>query len=109
MILRDAIDGYIDWQRSHGARFEGGARLVHQFARNFPEGTCCDAESGSDVRRFLAGNGPLTRSRANRYSALNGFYRYAISRGHASRSPLPAAENEPRWPTSAPPHVFTRE
>ena len=50
MILRDAIDGYIDWQRSHGARFEGGARLVHQFARNFPEGTCCDAESGSDVR-----------------------------------------------------------
>ena len=69
----------------------------------------CDAVEGPDVLRFLAGNGPLTRSRANKYGALAGFYRYAISRGHATRSPLPAPDDEPRQPRSAPPYVFSRD
>ena len=45
---------------------------------------------------FLAGKGPLTRHRENKYHALAGFWRYAISRGYATRSPLP--DNEPRSP-----------
>ena len=38
----------------------------------------------SQVLDYLAGNGPLTRYRENKYGALAGFYRYAISRGYAS-------------------------
>ena len=38
---------------------------------------------------------------------LAGFYRYAISRGHATHSPLPA--DEPKEPASAPPYIYRDE
>ena len=109
MILRDAIDAYVAWQQAHGARFIASARLLHSFCQHVGGGIGCDAVEGPDVLRFLAGNGPLTRYRANKYGALAGFYRYAISRGHAVRSPLPAPDDEPRQPRSAPPYVFSRD
>ena len=109
MTLRDAMESYIAWRRSHGARFTTSARILSRFCRGFPGGTGCDGVHESDVRRFLAGTGPLTRTRANRYGALAGFYRFAISRGLATRSPLPPAHDEPREPESAPPHIYTKE
>jgi site-specific recombinase XerD len=56
---------------------------------------------------FLAGKGPLTRHRENKYYALAGFWRHAISRGHASCSPLP--NNEPKSPVRAPPYIYSRD
>jgi site-specific recombinase XerD len=109
MILRDAIDHYVAWRRAHGARFITSAGALYQFCRSVPEQACCDAVTESEVRLFLAGTGPLTRWRAGKYGALAGFYRYAISRGYATRSPLPAADEEPRAPASAPPYIFSRE
>ena len=52
-------------------------------------------------------NGSLTRYRANKYAALAGFYRYAISRSYASCSPLP--DNEPKKPPVAPPYIYTHD
>ena len=46
----------------------------------------------------VALDGPLTRYQENKYCALAGFYRYAISRGYAGSSPLP--DNEPKPPKS---------
>ena len=109
MILRDSIDRYVAWRQAHGARFIISARTLYQFSRGFPDCFCCDAVTEDDIRRFLAGAGPLTRSRANKYGALAGFYRYAVSRGHATRSPLPPADEEPRSPPSAPPYIYSRE
>ena len=109
MILRDSIDRYVAWRQAHGARFITSARTLYQFSRGFPDCFCCDAVTEDDIRRFLAGAGPLTRSRANKYGALAGFYRYAVSRGHATRSPLPPADEEPRSPPSAPPYIYSRE
>ena len=105
--LRDAIDHYIAWQRSHGVKFVSGAYLLNSFCRGFEQDTACDAVTEAEVRVFLAGNGPLTRSRATRYGALAGFYRYAISRRYASCSPLP--DNEPPRPRSAPPYIYSRD
>ena len=51
------------------------------------------------------GKGPLTRNRENKYYALAGFWRHAISRGHAARSPLP--DNEPRSPVRTPPYIYS--
>ena len=48
-------------------------------------GRRCDAVVRSQVLAFLAGKGPLTRYRENKYYTLAGFWRHAISRGHASR------------------------
>ena len=109
MILRDAIDAYISWRQTHGARFITSARLLHYFCKHVGANIGCDAVGEADVLRFLAGTGPLTRYRANKYGALAGFYRYAISRGYAARSPLPAPDDEPRQPRSAPPYVYSRD
>ena len=108
MSLRDAINHYIAWQRTHGAKFHVDARLLHRFCKHAGSNIDCDAVAEADVLSFLAGKGPLTRSRANRYGALAGFYRYAISRGYAIRSPLPAREDEPGRLRSAPPYVYSR-
>ena len=93
MTLREAIERYIEWQRSHGAKFESSVVMLHLFASRISGEIDCDAVTRSQVLAYLAGNGPLTRYRENKYGALAGFYRYAISRGYASSSPLPLADN----------------
>ena len=109
MTLLKAVDAYIGWQRAHGAKFITSAYILHQFCAHVGGSIDSDAVEQADVLSFLAGIGALTRSRANKYGALAGFYCYAISRGHVTRSPLPAPEDEPRPPQSTPPYVFTRE
>ena len=109
MILRDAIDHYVAWRRAHGARFVTSVAVLDYFCKHVGGNIGCDAVDEAAVLSFLAGNGPLTRYRANKYGALAGFYRYAISRGYAARSPLPAPGDEPRQPRSAPPYVYSQD
>ncbi len=109
MTLLEATDAYIDWRRAHGAKFVTSAGVLHRFCARVGGDRNCDAVSKAEVLGFLAGKGPLTRTRASRYGALVGFWHYAISRGHAARSPLPARDDEPRRPESSPPYVFSRD
>ena len=109
ITLRQAVDRYIEWQRDHGAKFHSSARALRHFSKTMGNGIDRDAVSDDAVVEYLAGKGPLTRSRANRYGALAGFYRYAISRGYATRLPLPPAEKEPKEPKSAPPYLYSRD
>ena len=109
MILQDAIDRYVAWRQAHGAVFDTSARVLHSFSKHVGGNIDCSSVASADVLGFLAGNDQLTRYRANKYSALTGFYRYAISRGYAARSLLPAPEDEPRTPRSAPPYVYSRD
>ena len=81
--------------------------MLHYFSKHVGGNLDCRSVADADVLDFLAGNGQLTRYRANKYGALTGFYRYASSRGYAARSPLPAPEDEPRKPRSAPPYVYS--
>ena len=106
MKLRDAIDQYIHWRQDHGAKFKSPGEILHLFVKSVDSKTTCGAVTNPQVCAFLVGKGPLTRSRANKYAALAGFYRYAISRGFATASPLP--DNEPKRPESAPPYIFSR-
>lgn len=107
MTLRDTVDQYIAWRQNLGAKFTSAAEILHLFVKSVHAQTKCDAVTNAQVCTFLAGNGPLTRSRANKYAALTGFYRYAISRGFATSSPVP--DNEPKRPSSAPPYIFSRD
>ena len=109
MILQEAIERYITWRQAHGAKFDTSASMLQCFSKQVGENVDCGSVTESDVLGFLAGNGPLTRYRANKYGALAGFYRYAISRGYAARSPLPAPQDEPRQPRSAAPYVYSRD
>lgn len=107
MMLREVIEQYIRWRQAHGAKFTTGANLLRRFLEYADGDAVCDAATPAQVLAFLAGKGPLTRHRQNKYYVLAGFWRFAISRGHASRSPLP--DNEPRSPVRAPPYIYSRD
>jgi site-specific recombinase XerD len=107
MTLRNAIEQYIIWRRAHGAKLTTGANLLCRFLDHADGDAACDEVTTGQVLTFLAGTGPLTRHRENKYYALAGFWRYAISRGHATRSPLP--DNEPKSPVRAPPYIYSRD
>ncbi len=107
MTLRDAINQYIAWRQVHGAKYKSGSAILHLFLKSVDGETNCNAVTTAQVLSFLAGKGPLTRYRENKHGALAGFYRYAISRGYVTRSPLP--DNEPKPPSSAPPHIYSRD
>ncbi len=107
MTLREAIERYIAWRRAHGAKFTSGANVLRCFLRYTHGDAACDSVTTTQVLAFLAGKGPLTRYRENKYYALTGFWRHAISRGYATHSPLP--DNEPRSPVRPPPYIYSRE
>ena len=109
MTLREAVDRYVAWQRDHGARFHSSAQTLDTFCRQIGGDRDCDTVGEEEIRRFLAGKTVLTRTRAVKYGTLAGFYSFALSRGHVSRSPMPAREAEPRPPDIAPSFIFTHE
>ena len=109
MTLREAVDRYVAWQRDHGAKFRSSAETLDTFCRQAGEDRDCDTVDEDDIRRFLAGKGVLTRTRAVKYGTLAGFYSFALSRGHVSRIPMPPREAEPRPPEVAPSFIFTHE
>lgn len=75
MTLRKAIEQYILWRNAHGAKFTTGANLLRQFLGHVDGDAECDAVSTAQVLAFLAGAGPLTRHRENKYYTLAGFWR----------------------------------
>jgi len=107
MTLHEASGQYILWRQAHGAKFTGSADILRRFIKYADGDAGCDEVTSAQVLAFLAGNGPLTRQRENKYYALVGFWRYAISRGHATRSPLPG--NEPKSPPRTPPYIYSHD
>jgi site-specific recombinase XerD len=107
MTLRETIEQYILWRRAHGAKFTTGANLLRHFLRYADGDATCDVVTTTQVLAFLAGKGPLARHRENKYYALAGLWRHAISRGHATRSPLP--NSEPKSPPRTPPYIYSHD
>ena len=107
MTLQAAIEQYVAWRQARGSQFASGTSILRLYARSVGDDTECDAVRPDQARTFLAGSGPLTRTRSVKRSALNGFYRYALGRGITTRSPLPA--DEPSEPESASPYIYSLE
>ena len=107
MMLRDAVNQYVAWRKAHGTKFAAGASTLQRFLKTIEAEIACDAVTSAQVSAFLAGNGRLTRYRADKYWVLCGFYRYAVSRGYATSSPLP--DNEPKPPPSLPPYIYSHD
>lgn len=107
MTLREAIDRYVLWRQAHGAKLTSGADLLRRFLDHVDGDAACDAVTTGQVLAYLASASPATRHRENRYYALAGFWRHAISRGHATQSPIP--DDAPRSPVRAPPYIYSRD
>ncbi len=107
MTLATAIEQYIAWKRAQGAHFESPAYVLRRYGRFVGEETGSDEVRSDQADAFLGGHSPVTSNRAYKYSTLAGLYRYAIARGIATRSPLPA--EAPKSPTPAPPYIYSHE
>ena len=76
MKLRTAIDQYILWRQSHGAKYDADKKTLQRFCNTIDQGDCIDVDevSKEDIFSFLAGKGKLTAYRCRKYSALSGFF-----------------------------------
>ena len=107
MTLREAIDQYILWQRARGARFESSAYALRRYSRSVGDVIGSDEVRSDQVRAFLGAGATSASNRAFLHSALAVFYRYAIARGLATRSPLP-----PKAPQASPrstPYIYSHD
>jgi site-specific recombinase XerD len=88
MKAADLVEKYIAYKRSLGMRYETQANKLRQFSRKlgFKDVKLISPEA---VRAYLDGSSPLTTTWHHAHSVLNGFFQYAIARGHVESSPLP--------------------
>ena len=106
MMLADVIDSYLTRQRSLGMRFDAAERLLHQFGRAMGQ-LAIKEVTPAGILGFLNGNGALTATWTLKYRVLTGLYRFAVSRGYVSNSPLPT--DLPKLPPQQTPYVYSTE
>lgn len=104
MKLSAVVQRYVAFRLALGLRFKGERYKLKAF---------CRYTGDADIRRvrpeqvaaFLAGSGPVTSNWHSKCATLNGFYRFAVGRGYAMRSPMPALR--PKIPPPMPPYIYT--
>ena len=106
MKLIAIIDEYIVLQQSLGMRSETARRTLRQFARRMGD-IRIDEVQAQQVLEFLHGSRALSSTWRVKYRLLSGLYRYAISRGHVSDTPLPP--RLPKFPPPRTPYVYSTD
>jgi integrase/recombinase XerD len=106
MKLIDVINSYVTLQQSKGISFGLVSRILGRFSRNMGD-LRIDEVRPQAVADFLQGTRPLSATWLLKYRVLSSFYRFAISRGYISRSPLPT--NLPKLPPQQTPYVYSND
>ncbi|MFH1744256.1 MAG: tyrosine-type recombinase/integrase [bacterium] len=104
MKLSHLVASYVTFKKSTGCRFNTEAGMLKAFCRALGDIDVKDIKP-DDVLAYLAGKGPVTTFWHQKFKVLNGFYRFAISRGHVSSSPLPT--ELPKRPEGLVPYIYT--
>ena len=104
MKLRDLVETYIAYKRSLGMRFRTDADTLRAFCRAMGDVAIEDVKP-DPVLTFIAGSGPVTAYWRQKFSILGSFYRYALGRGFATLSPLPASL--PKLPPPLTPYIYS--
>jgi len=99
MKLHTVVTRYVAFRKSLGERFHTNEKVLKSFCRSLGNRIDVDEVRAHQVDAFLAGTAPLTRSWHVKHSAIQGFYRYALTRGYAQHSPLPVAIPNGRNPS----------
>lgn len=106
MRLSDLVDSYVTFKRSLGMRFHTQGRVLSRFCRRMGDIDTVDVQPEA-VHLFLTGAGQITAGWQVKYFALDGLYRYAVSRGFAAISPLPIFR--PELPPYGEPYIYSVE
>lgn len=106
MKTSDVIAAYLSMRRAQGVQLTSSERVLYRLARQTGD-VELDAITTEQLAVFLKGPGPLSRTWKSKHGLLSGLYRFAISRGLASRNPLP--ESTPQLPPPHPAYIYTTE
>lgn len=104
MRLSKLVSDFVSHKRSLGMRFKSGAQILDSFCRHQGDVELQDIDPAR-VAAFIAGRGPITTTWHSKHSALTGLYRFALARGYASSTPLPATI--PKRPPPCPPYIYS--
>jgi integrase/recombinase XerD len=105
MRLSQAVEQYLMLKRSLGFRYRSESKVLKAFSRTMGR-ISADQVKPKAVRAFLDGRGMVTRNWICKWTALRVFYRFAIARGLACRSPLP--EHAPKVGQTFTPYIYSQ-
>ena len=106
MKLQPAVDQYVSYKRSLGMQCQTMARILRAFCKALGD-VNVDEVSEEAANGFIYGKGPVTSNLHGKFHVLRGFYRYLLSRGYITRSPLPT--QIPKEPERLIPYIYARE
>lgn len=106
MKINDLIISYIEYRQSLGEKFRTNSTYLKAFSRAVGLQKEVKTVSSEEISCFLYGAGPVTSAWFAKYTALAGFYQYAVSRGLLDRSPMPM--DMPKRPPAFLPYIYTR-
>jgi len=89
MKLSELVAQYVSHKRALGMRFDFEAATLASFCRRLDGDIDVTSVTVEQVQDFLTGNRPLTNHWSKRKSVLDCLFRFALSRGHITASPLP--------------------
>lgn len=104
MTLAQAVEQYIEHKLSLGMKFNSSATILRSFARVAGE-VAPDDFNGEQIRAFLFARNCAAQTASRKWSALRGFYSFAVTRKIAISSPLPATM--PQVSQRLVPHIYT--
>ena len=107
MKLSELVAQYVSHKRALGMRFDSEAATLATFCRRLDGNIDVISVTVEQVQDFLTGNRPLTNHWSKRKSVLDCFFRFALSRGHITASPLP--RHCPKLPPPLPPYIYSQE
>lgn len=107
MRLDLAITNYLAYRKALGDRFHTNERILKSFCRAIGGETEITDIRAEQVNTFLNSAGPMTASWHIKHGVLLGFYRYALSRGLTTTSPLPTVK--PQCPRTFVPYIYSHE
>ncbi|MDH4283315.1 MAG: tyrosine-type recombinase/integrase [Myxococcales bacterium] len=106
MNIHDLVTQYVAFRRTLGERCKTNENVLRSFCRAIGSRTQMARIREQHVTEFLTGSGRITNAWHVRFSALKGFFEFAMSRGHVRSSLLPA-QLPKRLPTLVP-HIYSR-
>ena len=107
MNIGTLVTHYVAFRRTLGERCKTTDNLLRSFCHAIGPRMCVNQIRVKAVSAFLAGTGPITRSWHSKYFALKGLFRFAVSRGHLDKAPLPT--ELPKRPPTVVPYIYSRE
>lgn len=106
MKLSTLVTQYVDLKQSMGSRFHAESVILKAFLKAVGDIDVVQVEV-EQVLDYISGTGPVTRFWHRKHEALQGFYRFAIGRGHVTQSPLP--KTLPRPSRRFTPYIYSSE